>query len=203
MSLIPFLLNLQSRRPPKQVKYAKGDYSNISSDKIIDGSELHQAAMERELIKREIAAGSCANQCDEIQRGTSSVHDSPRGESDENDGLVSGCNDGKQSSPMDMSSRDYLFSGGGFCLDESEDMRQDAMAELSERMPEESAEPPLKEVDVSGDRQRLDKDTSQQVNVKETSELEQTVSVYSSHSKGRAKHGLSAMPLLKRKRTGS
>nr|CAD1821746.1 unnamed protein product [Ananas comosus var. bracteatus] len=34
---------------------------------------------------------------------------------------------------------------------------------------------------------------SQQVNAKETSELEQSVSVYSSRSKGRAKHGLSAI----------
>ncbi|XP_020092237.1 DNA repair protein UVH3 isoform X2 [Ananas comosus] len=195
--------NLQSRRPPKQVKYAEGDHNNVSSDKIIDGSELHQAAMEQELIKREIAVGSCANQCDEIQQGTSSIHDSPRWESDENDGLASGCTDGKQSSPMDTSSRDYLFSGGGFCLDESEDMQQDAMAEPSARMPEESAEPPLKEVDVSGDQQHLDKDASQQVNAQETSELEQSVSVYSSRSKGRAKHGLSAMPSLKRKRTGS
>ena len=132
-------------------------------------------------------------QGDAIQLAASPIQGSAEMDHEDRDGC-------KQRAPEDDTSRDYLFSGGGFCLDES-DEQVDATWPTSSQI--ENSRPSRVTSDISEDPQNFS-GHSVPDDMKKTSEPLQDSSLLveniTSFQDGQSNLGLSAMSSLRRKR---
>lgn len=215
-------------RPLKQVQYAEEDFEVDESNGTLNpsGSKLLGVATEQEPIENDSRSrvgdlsdvdkgahtfskdsssgeypfsggGFCLDdndlQGDEIQLAASPIQGSAEMDREDRDG-------GKQRALEDDTSRGYLFSGGGFCMDES-DEQGDTTRPPSSQI--ENSRPSRVTSDISEDPQNFS-GHSVPDDMKKTSEPLQDSSLLveniTSFQDGQSNLGLSAMSSLRRKR---
>ncbi|XP_065035231.1 DNA repair protein UVH3-like isoform X3 [Musa acuminata AAA Group] len=218
----------RSMRPLKQVQYAEEDFEVDESNGTLNpsGSKLLGVATEQEPIENDSRSrvgdlsdvdkgahtfskdsssgdylfsggGFCLDdndlQGDAIQLAASPIQGSAEMDCEDTDGC-------KQRALEDDTSRGYLFSGGGFCMDES-DEQVDATRPTSSQI--ENSRPSRVTSDISEDPQNFS-GHSVPDDMKKTSEPLQDSSLLveniTSFQDGQSNLGLSAMSSLRRKR---
>ncbi|CAL9118255.1 unnamed protein product [Musa acuminata var. zebrina] len=218
----------RSMRPLKQVQYAEEDFEVDESNGTLNpsGSKLLGVATEQEPIENDnrsrvgdlsdvdkgahtfskdsssgeylfSGGGFCLDdndlQGDAIQLAASPIQGSAEMDREDRDGC-------KQHALEDDTSRGYLFSGGGFCMDES-DEQVDATRPTSSQI--ENSRPSRVTSDISDDPQKFS-GHSVPDDMKKTSEPLQDSSLLveniTSFQDGQSNLGLSAMSSLRRKR---
>ncbi|XP_072985440.1 DNA repair protein UVH3 isoform X2 [Typha latifolia] len=218
----------RSMRPRKQVKYAEvdweEDYPNVNLNQNTQ-KELQQPELEQELAEKDsrdgsqclegsnyfhIGDGSFLKESDlqghEIEQTTSSINDLAVKADGDGHREASGLDNGRGSPPMEFL-KDYHFSGGGFCTDDGEG--QDDTVVLPPAGPFEGSVELMKELQNVPDNDASlhpvrspggdDLMTTSEVLDRPNSSIANT---YASQE-GSTKHGLSAMPSLRRKRRKS
>ncbi|XP_029116376.1 DNA repair protein UVH3 isoform X2 [Elaeis guineensis] len=180
-------------------KLAEEDGNGTIRDSIPDiGGSHSEDSLSRDYLLR--GGGFCADRSDEqggaFQPGDGQMQDSA-GKDEDWVGEAAGLDCGKESPLKGNLSNDYLRSGGGFCMDES-DLQGEAIQPAAG--PVMDSLRPLGEMScVSEDTQNLDLDSiSGQQGTKRVSEDLVSDDLLTLH--GEVKPGLSAMPSLRRKR---